>query len=361
MKRIVMVVLLLAVLVAGAMLVVHKRRAIALLPTPASPPVPVATATVKDGSVADTIQTVALVQSDRTSTVAAQVPGAILELRSREGDRVKKGQLIARIDGRVLQDAAEAARARFSAAEEDLIKQQTIFERDKSLNESHDIPRQTFDVSKAQLELSRANKVVARQTYESALTSRTYADVTAPYAGVITARLVEPGDIAAPGKPLFSLQVQGHVRMLSKVSQDVLPRLQIGGAVAFSVNGQTLNARVTRIYPALDVTRLGVVETELEAAPFNLPPGAIVAASYSAAPASGLVVPSMALLQGLKETLVVRVQGGVTEAVPVTVTGRNASEAIVVGALSPGQALVVGLPSELMALSSGSRVVVSGG
>lgn len=361
MKRIFAIFPILAVVVSGAMFIRHKRDAIAHLSIPPSPPVPVTVDIVKDGTVADTIQTVALVQSDRTSTVAAQVPGAILEVRGREGDRVQKGQLIARIDPRVLQDAAEAARARLSASEEDLIKQQTIFERDKSLNASHDIPQQTFDVSKAQLELSRANKVVARQTYESALTSRTYADVTAPYAGVITARLAEPGDIAVPGKPLFSLQVQGNVRMLSKVSQDVLTRLHIGGAVVFSVNGLTLNARVSRIFPALDVTRLGVVETELETAPFNLPPGAVVAASYSASPASGLVVPSMALLQGLKETLVVRVRGGVTEAVPVTVTGRSASQATVVGALSSGQTIIVGLPSELMALSSGSHVVASGG
>jgi multidrug efflux pump subunit AcrA (membrane-fusion protein) len=161
-KRIVAVVLILAVVAAGTMIIVHKRRAIAQLPSPDSPPVPVATAIVRDGSVADSIQTVALVQSDRTSTVAAQVPGAIQEVRGREGDRVQKGQVMARIDARVLQDAVEAARARLAAAQEDLIKQQAIFERDRTLFDSHDIPRQTLDISKAQLEASRAAKVVAR-------------------------------------------------------------------------------------------------------------------------------------------------------------------------------------------------------
>jgi RND family efflux transporter MFP subunit len=268
---------------------------------------------------------------------------------------------MARIDARVLQDAFEAARARLSATDEDVIKQQAIFERDRSLFDSHDVSQQTFDVSKAQLATSRANKVVAHQAYESALTYRSYADVTAPYTGVITARLVEPGDLATPGKPLFTLQVPGHVRMLSKVSQDVLSRFQVGANVQFSANGHTLGARVSRIYPSLDATRLGVVETQLEAPPFDLPSGAIVAASYFAAPASGLVVPVSALLQGLKETLVIRVLGGVTGAVPVTVTSRNSSDATVVGSLSPGQVIVVGLPSELMALSSGSHVVASGG
>jgi multidrug efflux system membrane fusion protein len=358
-KRIVIAVIAVALIAAGAMLVLHTRRAIARLPTPDRPPFPVATALVKDGAVADTLQTLAVVQPDRSSTVAALVQGTLLEVRGREGDRIAAGQLMARIDARVLQDAVEAAQARLGAADEDLRKQQMIFERDKSLFASRDIPQQTFDVSKAQLEASRASKVVAQRAYESALTSRGYADVTAPYSGVITARLVEPGDVAAPGKPLFSLQVQGHVRVLSKVSQDVLSRLRVGCAVTFSANGQTLVSRVSRIYPALDAARLGIVETDVDVAPFGLPSGATLAASYSAAPASGMVVPASALLQGLKETLVVRVQGGVTEAVPVTVTGRSTSEATVVGALQPGQAIVVGLPSELMALSSGARVSVT--
>jgi RND family efflux transporter MFP subunit len=358
-KRIIAAVFILAVIAAGALFISHKRRTIANLSTPDSPPIPVATATVKEGSVADTIQTVAMVQSDRTSTASAQVTGAILEVRGREGDRVQKGQLLARIDARVLQDGVEAARARLAAADEDFIKQQAIFDRDRSLFESHDIPQQNFDVSKAQLEASRATRVVGRQAYESAITSRSYAEVTAPYAGVITARMAEAGDLATPGKPLFTLQTTGHVRLLSKLSQDMVARVKSGSSVTFSVPGQTLNATVTRIYPALDLTRLGIVETELDAPPFGLPAGATLSASYSASPASGLVVPVSALLQGIRETLLVRVRNGVTEAVAVKVTGRSETNATVQGSVSAGDTVITGLPSELMALSSGSRVTPS--
>ncbi len=361
-KRIFAIILALVVIAAGAMVIVHKRRALERLPTPESPPIPVATAIVRDGSVADTLETVALVQSDLTSTVTAQVPGSILEVRGREGDRVQKGQLLVRVDARVLQDAAAAASARLAAAQEDLVKQQAIYDRDRAMFSTHDIPQQTLDVSKAQLEASRANRVVARQAYQSALTARSYADVTAPYAGVITARLVEPGDVAAPGKPLFSLQVPGHVRLMSKLSQDMLARVKVGNAVTFSAQGhQPVVAKVTRIYPALDASRLGIVETELEDSPFGLPSGSTVSAAYVATPSSGLEVPVSALLRGLTETIIVRVRNGATEAVPVTVTSRSASAATVQGALSPGDTVVVGLPSELMSLSSGTRVVPTGG
>ena len=358
-KKIAAVVLALARVALGARAIAHKRQAIAALPPPERPPVPVATALVRDGAVASELRTVALILSERSSTVAAQVPGALLEVRRREGDRVERGQLLARIDARVLQDAVESARARLAAADEDLSKQQAIFARDSALFESHDIARQALDVGKAQLEASKAAQKVARQALESAQIARSYADVVAPFGGVIAARLVEPGDLAAPGKPLFTLQVAGPVRLQSRLSQDLLGRLQPGAEVVVSSEARTLAAKVTRVFPSLDNSRLGVVETELPASPFGLPPGSTVAASYASAPSSGLVVPAAALLQGLNETLVVRVRDGHTEPVPVVVSRRGASDASVVGNLAPGDRVVVGPPSELMALTSGVRVLAA--
>jgi RND family efflux transporter MFP subunit len=355
-KRILGIVVALVVIALGAGIIHQKRRVLADLPPPENPPVPVVTATVAAGAVADTVQTVALVQSDRAATVAAQVGGTLLEVRLREGAHVKRGQVMARIDPRLLQDAAAAAQARLAAATEDLAKQQAVFTRDAALFGTHDIAQQAFDISKAQLAAAQANRVAAQRALESARTLRSYSDVRAPYDGVVTARLVEPGDLATVGKPLFTMQVPGPVRMLSKLSQELLAGLRAGGAVTFTANGQRLAATTTRIYPALDATHLGGVETELAAAPFGLPAGATVAAAYATTPAAGLVVPSAALLQGLRETLVVRVRDGRTDPVPVTVTGRSATAVTVTGALAPGDVVIVGLPSELMALTAGTRV-----
>jgi RND family efflux transporter MFP subunit len=355
-RKTVSIVVALALIALGASLIARRRRAIASLPPPDRAPLPVATAAVRDGAVAGALQTVALIVSDRTSTVAAQVSGSVLEVRHREGDRVERGELLVRIDARVLEDAVESAQARLAAAQEDLAKQEAIFTRDSALFESHDIAPQAFDVSKAQLESSKAAEKVARRALESAHTARSYADVVAPYAGVITARLVEPGDLAAPGKPLFTLQVYGPVRMQSKVSQDLLGRLEPGSGVVFSAGGKSAAASVTRVYPSLDASRLGVIETELPSPPFGLPPGATVTASYSEKAATGFVVPVAALLQGLSETIVVRVRNGMTDAVPVVVSSRSTADASVAGRLAVGDRVIIGLPSELMALTSGVRV-----
>jgi RND family efflux transporter MFP subunit len=355
-KKTLAVLIPVVVALAGAAVIVHKKRALAHLPPPPAPPLPVATATVRDGSVGSAVDTVALVTSETAATVSAQVSGALLEVRFREGDSVRKGDVMARIDPRVLEDALHAAQARLDAAKEDLAKQQAIHERDKVLYENEAISRQAFEVSTAQLAAVKAAAVSAEKALQSAQTWRSYADVPAPYSGVVTARLVEPGDLAAPGKPLFTIQVPGAVKVISKLSQETLGRLAVGGEVTLSFAGQSLRAKTSRIYPSLDGSHLGTVETDLPEPPFGLKPGATVAARYAAEPASGPVVPADSLLQGLHETLVIRVREGKADPVPVTVVSLTGSEATVSGPLQAGDVVVRGLPSELMALTAGTPV-----
>lgn len=351
-KRILIILATLGVILAAATIVAHKKRALASLSPPENPPLPVLTATVYEGSVGSTVDTVALIVSKTATTVAAQVSGTLLEVRFREGDTVRQGEVMAQIDPRLLDDAIRAAEARVAATAEDLAKQQAIYERDKVLYENQAISKQTFEVSAAQLAAVKAAHVAAEKALESAKTLRAYADVPAPYSGVVTARLVEPGDLAVPGKALYTLHVHGPVKVVSKLSQENLKKLRPGGTVLFQYLGQSLPAKTSRIYPALDANHLGTVETDLEEAPFGLLPGATISARYSTVAASGLVVPASSLLQGLEETLVIRVKDGKADPVPVTVLTQNASEAVVRGELHPGETVVVGLPSELLALTA---------
>ena len=353
-KRLVSIVILLMLVAAGAGLILVRKRSLRDLQPPASPPHPVAVAPVKQGTAAEVIRTVALVQSDTSATVAAQVGGVLVEVRRREGDRVGAGEVLARIEPRTLDDTVATAQARLAAAAEDLARMEAVQKRDDALFAGTAISRQAYDASRAQLEGARAAEVAARRSLDSARTARAYADVVAPQAGVVTARLVEPGDMASPGKPLFVVQARGQARLLSKLSQDALARLAPGLSVTFSDGSLELTGRVTRVYPALDAARLGSVETVLPEPPFGLPPGAVVAAAYQARPAEGLVVPNLALLDGLHETVVVRLSEGKALPVPVTVLARGERDAVVRGGLAAGDLVVTGLASELMALTAGT-------
>jgi RND family efflux transporter MFP subunit len=353
-RKITAIIVVVALVGAGVALVARRKRELGSLVPPDSAPLPVTAAAVRVGTVGEGVRTVALVQADTATTVAAQVGGTLVAVLRREGDRVTRGELLARIDPRTLDDAAEAARARLAAATEELTRQEAVAHRDETLFQGKAISKQALDATHAQLENARAAEVAARRALETTRTARSYADVVAPYAGVIATRMVEPGDLATPGKPLFALQAAGKARLLSKLSQSSLAGIAPGAAATFSYGGRTVAGQVTRVYPALDAARLGSVETVLPEAPFGLPPGAVVAVTYDVRPVPGLVVPDLALLEGLDETLVVRVKDGRAEPVPVTVAAHGAREVAVEGAIAAGDLVVVGLPSELMALTAGT-------
>jgi RND family efflux transporter MFP subunit len=341
------------VVLAGGGLVARRKMQLRNLEAPGAEAQPVRTVRIQDGSVARGLETVALIQSDLAATVSAQASGTILEARVREGDRVQKGQLLALIDARTLEDASQTAQARAQAAQQDLAKQQAIFDRDKVLFDGGAVSKQALEISAAQLEAVRATQVAADRATQSARTTLGYTRVVAPFAGLVRSRMVEVGDLATPGKPLFAIQGQGPVNLLSKISQEDLLRLQVGGEALFSSGADTLQARITRIYPAMDASRLGSVETVLKESPFGLMPGATVHARYQASPVKGLVVPTGALLQGLSETLLIRVRAGKADPVAVTVLSRGEQQATITGPVAAGDEVVVALPSELMALTKG--------
>ena len=354
--------IVIAVLVLGGMAaaIAARKRAIARMPPPLEAAVPVRTATAQEGQAGGSLATAALVEATTSATVAAQVPGTLLDVKVQEGDAVRKGQTLAIIDPRTLDDTVQAAEARLAAARQDLAKQQAIQERDAALFKAGAISRQAFDISGAQLAAVKAGEVGAERALASVRTQRGYAAVPAPYTGVITQKLVNPGDLATPGRPLFAMEVPGPVKLISKLSQDSLATLTAGQEVVFRSGHQALTLKTSRLHPALDLAHLGTVETDLQAAPFGLPAGATLQAEYRTKPVQGVVVPSSALLEGLDLTLVVKVVDGKAAPVPVTVLLRGESMAAVTG-ISAGDQVVLGLPSELMALTAGTRLQPVGG
>ena len=353
-KRIVTAIVAVIVIAGAAAAVSAKRHELRNLPAPQQPPLPVVVAVVSPGSASGIISTTALVRADIAATVSAQIGGAILDVRVREGDRVRAGEVVARIDARPFDDAVDAARARLSATERALRVQEAVFNRDTVLHDGGAISQQAFDASSAQLEAARAAMVTAERAVSTARVQRGYANVIAPYTGVITARMVEPGDLAMPGKPLLAIERPGTVRLISKLAQDALRDIRPGSEVTFSWDGQSIRGRVSRIYPALDANALGSVETVLPLSPFSLPNNASVHADYAATPSGGLTVPNDALLDTLDSTLVVRVRDGRADPVPVRVVAGGARRSVIEGAVGAGDVVVTGLPSELMALTKGT-------
>lgn len=181
-----------------------------------------------------------VVEAVRQATVSAQVAGRILDVRAEPGQRVRAGELLMRIDAR---EAAEGV----AGAQAQLIQAQANFDRTQNLQ------RQKF-VSAAALDQAAATLKSARAAAAQAGAGLSHASVVAPLAGLVAERHVEPGEMAAPGKPLVTVFDPKGMRLIASVPQYKLAELRAAriARIEFPETGRWLEAVRIEVLPTLD-------------------------------------------------------------------------------------------------------------
>lgn len=181
----------------------------------ASTPVPTAVLTTAPEQ-AGFVLTGAL-QALRQSTVAAQTAGNVLELAVKAGDRVRTGQMLARIDERSAAAGLAAADAGVAQADALLANARTQAERTRELKRQGFVSQAALDAAETQLRAAQAGQDQARAARSQAALARGFASVTAPFDAVVLATHVEAGDLAAPGRALVTLYAPGRLRAVAQV------------------------------------------------------------------------------------------------------------------------------------------------
>jgi len=161
----------------------------------ARPPVPVSVAVAIRQDLPIHLTGIGTVQASFTVKIAAQVDGKLQEVMFTEGQRVKKGDVLARLDPRLFQAALDQAKAKKAqnvallvAAEKDLARSKTLAQRDFASQQNVDLQQSKVDQLKAAVAADEA-------AIETAQTQLDYTTVTAPSDGRIGIRLVDPGNL----------------------------------------------------------------------------------------------------------------------------------------------------------------------
>lgn len=223
-------------------------------------PVAVSSITVRSEPLAQTLVRSGTLRARRIVRLHSQEEGRIEALPVFEGDRVKAGAVLVRLDDRLLRAELNKAEANRQQAQQDAARLQRLSGR-KLVSEDE------------QLRAETALRVAEAE--ESLLKTRLgYATITAPFDGVVSQRMVEPGDAVPKFAHLLTLVDPQSLVTEVSVSELVLPTLQVGDAVQVRIDalGSTQFAgRIERIHPTIDAaTRQGVVEIALS----PVPPGA---------------------------------------------------------------------------------------
>ncbi|NDY43378.1 efflux RND transporter periplasmic adaptor subunit, partial [Dissulfurirhabdus thermomarina] len=226
------IALALAVLIPalGAVLLVRHRKAQLARTPPPAPVLPVVTtARAAYGTFPATVRLLGTIEAKVAAEIAPRVTGQILEVRVREGDRVRRGDLLARLDDRPERDRVAGLRAALDAARTAFATQEAVTGRDRRLFEAKALSREALDRSVAALEAARARVTGLEKDLHAAETDLAYTRLEAPFDGVVTARLADPGDLALPGRPVVAMEAPDRgYRVRVRVPQDLFPVLAPG-------------------------------------------------------------------------------------------------------------------------------------
>jgi len=358
---------------AGYFVVISKKQSLAALPKPQISLPTVQTAQVAKGEFEATSHYLGSIEPFTKTDLSARITGNILSISKREGDTVRRGEVVIVIDDREMVDRSVAVNAEFLSTQQKLAgavsayqTQKSIHERDTVLHTAGAISREALERSQAALDGARATVEAYRESIKGlsmnssiARTQAGYARVTAPFSGVVTRRLSEPGDMAVPGKPILTIEKISQYKVLAQVPQEELAGVRPGTKVVLNNGGRSIPAKVNRVYPSLGKNMLATVEVLTDSAPFELPSSSTVGFDIVTRKVEGLIVPAQAIVKTGQGSFVYQVNDGAVHIIPVKLLGMGNGSAAISGAIEAGAQVAVGQENKLLTFMEGSKIRVA--
>jgi RND family efflux transporter MFP subunit len=191
------------------------------------------------------------VRARETAVISAQVMGRIQQVLVREGESVRAGQTLVVLDDaaprasleqsqaavRTAQNAQAAAQSNASLAASTLSRyKQLESEKSVSPQEMDEVSRRA-EAAAANLDAVRAQTDAARAQESAARTMLGYTRLVAPFAGVVTARMADPGTMAAPGMTLIQIDRAGALQLQTTVDESAIGAIHKGMKVEVAIDG----------------------------------------------------------------------------------------------------------------------------
>jgi RND family efflux transporter MFP subunit len=323
------------------------------------------------------------VRARTAAQISAKVMAYVREVKVQTGDRVAAGQVLVLLDDRDLASGQRQAEAglnearqamsevenAIAAANAQLDLTQVTFNRMKDLYDKKSVSSQEFDDVSMKLKVARANREMAlsrrsqlqakiRQAEEAvqgASIMRSYAEVKSPFAGVVTEKRVEPGNLAAPGQPLLVIEQAGAYRLEASVDESRLGSIRTGQSVSVTLDTveQAVDARVSEIVPAVDAaSRSFLVKIDLPTLP-RIRSGSFGRAAFPLGKRRALSIPAGAVIEQGQVQSVLVAQEGYARGRLVTIGRRSGGRVEVLSGLNAGEAVIFPRPA---GLADGARV-----
>lgn len=254
----------------------------------------------------------------------------ITEVNANVGDRVKKGQVLARIDGNTVESELVEARASVAEAEATLAEARANQDRARQLTEKGFFSAQQNTQSQTAADTALARLNAAKARLQSAELRRSKATLTSPDDGIISARTATVGSLTQPGQELFRLIRAARLEWRAEVTAAELARLKPGLAATLSApNGEAISGVVRAVAPSVDPqTGNALVYVDLPpAAASKVSAGMFARGEFRLGQMAALTLPQSAVLLREGFSYVFRVEGKKVTLTKIN-TGRRIAERV---------------------------------
>ena len=312
----------------------------------------------KQQQVSLNIRSTGTVHARETAVVSAQVVGRIQQVLVREGDSVRAGQTMVVLDDAALRASANQAEAGVKAAQDEQVAAQTdatlaasTLERYRQLQTEKSVSPQEMDevaqragAASARLEAVRAQTEAARAQESGAHTMLGYSRLVAPFAGVVTARMADPGTLASPGVPLLQVDQAGALQLQATVDESAIGAIHKGMKAQVAIDGTSsadITGTVAEIDPAADpASHSFLVKIDMPASS-QLRAGMYGTAEFANGVRQAIVVPRSAVVsRGSLVCAYVLDANGIAQLRYLTLGAQQGNLVEVLSGISPGEKLV---------------------
>ena len=298
------------------------------------------------------------VHAHETAVISAQMMGRIQQVLVREGDSVRPGQTLVVLEDAATRSSADqaqagvkAAQGQLAAAEVDAKLAASTLERYKQLAVQKSVSAQEMDevtrrseAAAARVEAVRSQADAARAQESGARTMLGYSRLVAPFAGVVTSRMADPGTMAAPGVPLLQIDQAGPLQLQATIDESALNSIRKGMKVAATVDSGSpspVTGTVAEVVPAADpASHSFVVKIDLPSSP-GLRAGMYGTAEFANGARQAILIPhSAVVMRGSLACVYVLDGQGIAQLRSLTLGAVRGDQIEVLSGVSPGEKLV---------------------
>jgi len=257
----------------------------------------------------------------QAATLRSEISGPVVQTYVEQGQPVKRGQLLVRLDDTSLREALLSAQSAERSARLTLDNAKVDAERQQRLETAGAVAPRDVEVAQRSLASARAGLADAQARLTAAQQQVDKASFRAPFDGLVSERPVNAGDVVQPGTAIVSVVNPSSMRLEGSVPAEQLSSLKVGTPVIFTVNGygsQTFTGRIDRINPTADpATRQVRVYVTIPNDKSALVGGLFADGRVSTESRQGIMVPAGAVDERGISPVVLRIAGGVVERAPV--------------------------------------------